>query len=625
MHITPFGLWSSPLTPALAAKASASKVEMHFDGDRLYWIEKRPVEEGRYVIVREGPDGTPEDVLPAPWSAFASAHYGGGAMAVDEGELFFLHKKDGRVYSYNPLRDDTPVPITQEAPDHLYADLTLDRPRRRLIAVRENHVGATKNVDATTEIVTINLADGTVTPLVSGADFYAAPRLSPSGKEIAWIQWHHPHMPWGATQLCRGKLQTDGTIRQSGIIVDGEGLHPESILEPSWSPGGMLHFISDITGWWNIYAWSRGTIKNPADPICGEHTRPPWAFGLSHYGFCNGVIFAACRRSEGWAVDSITPRARYSTKALPLSEVSEVRTSNTRVAILGGSPTRPQTIYVGPPGGPLHSIGETAPVPEAYLSTPEAIEFKTTGDNRAFGFFYPPKNPEHQAPEGTQPPLIVTSHGGPTSAASLSFNAIIQFWTSRGFAVLDVDYRGSSNHGRQYRERLNGMWGIYDVDDCIAGARHLIVEGRVDKDRVAIRGQSASGFTVLAALTTTDFFKAGVVHFGICDLTTLNDDTHKFEARYLFGLVPEDEWRTRSPIYAVDHLRCPMLICQGLEDTAVPPSQAEKMVAALEHRGVPCTYITFAEEGHGFVDAKNITRALEEELAFYCRVFGITP
>jgi dipeptidyl aminopeptidase/acylaminoacyl peptidase len=614
------GTWSSPITPALAASGAVRIAGLKIDGGDVYWSEGRPAEQGRNVIVRRRADGRIEDITPPGWNVRSRVHeYGGGAFAALEGAVFFVNDADQRLWRQDP--GAAPVALTPPA-NARFADLEIDAARGRLLCVREEH-GSGEPVNA---LVAVPLAGGEPQLLVAGADFYACPRLSPAGDRLAWLSWNHPRMPWEGTELWLAPVDQAGRPGAAQKIAGGPR---ESIFQPAFSPGGVLHFVSDRTGWWNLYRAPGEAVW----PIEAELGLPQWVFGLSTYGWVDDQMIACAYQQAGTWRLALVDGARTPVD-LPLTEIGYVQAAPGRAVFVGGSPARPAAIWglSVEPGTPatatlLHQPAGPA-LDEAYLARPEPVSFPTAGGATAHGLFYPPHSPSFTAPAGERPPLIVISHGGPTAAASSGLNLALQFWTSRGFAVLDVNYRGSTGYGRAYREALDAAWGIADVEDCAAGARWLVAGGRADGKRLAIRGGSAGGFTTLAALAFTDVFRAGASYYGVSDLEALARDTHKFESRYLDSLVgpyPErqDLYRERSPINHVDRLNCPVIFFQGLEDKVVPPDQARRMVAALESKGLPVDYVTFPQEQHGFRRAETIARSLEAELAFYTRVFAL--
>ena len=597
------------------------------DGDDIYWTEMRPVEGGRTVIVRRTADGRTTDVTPAPFNVRTRVHeYGGGAYVVSEGSVYFSNFADQRLYRQAP--GGRPTALTPEA-DLRYADGVVDRRHGRMVCVREDHTVAGR--EPVNTIVSLDLVDGGAGDiLVSGNDFYSSPRISPDGTLLAWLSWDHPNMPWDGTELWVGELRADGTLGTPAGVAGGRD---ESIFQPEWSPDGRLYFVSDRTGWWNIYRRLEGRDEAVTEEEA-EFGLPQWAFGMCTYGFASAqrIICAYNRRGTWHIADLDTESRNLRPVPAPFTELtrSGMHVTPQRVVFGAGSPTMPDSLMchdlTTSDTYPLRRSTE-APVGEGYLSHPRPIEFDTEDGLTAHAFFYTPRNRDYAAPEGEAPPLLVISHGGPTGAASTTLDLRIQYWTSRGFAVLDVDYGGSTGYGTVYRRRLNGRWGVVDVDDCVNGALHLVSEGRVDGGRLIIRGGSAGGYTTLSALTFRDVFKAGASHYGISDLEALATDTHKFESRYLDSLVgpyPErrDLYVERSPIHHTDRLSCPVVLFQGLEDKVVPPSQTETMLEALRAKGLPVAYVPFEGEQHGFRQTENVKRALEAELYFYSSVFG---
>jgi dipeptidyl aminopeptidase/acylaminoacyl peptidase len=614
------GTWSSPITPALAASGAVRIGGLKIDGGDVYWSEGRPAEQGRNLVVRRRADGQIEDVTPPGFNVRSRVHeYGGGTFAAHEGTLYFVNDGDQRVWRQDP--GAAPVAITP-AGNFRYADLEIDQRRRRLICVREEHGGG----EPINSLVAVPMAGGEPQLLNAGADFYAFPRLSPSGDRLAYLSWNHPSMPWQGTELWLAPLDDDGRPVRPEKIAGGPR---ESIFQPAFSPAGVLHFVSDRTGWWNLYR----APDHPLWPVEAELGLPLWVFGLSTYGWVDEQIIACAFQQMGtWRLALLD--GTFTPIDLPLTEIGSVQTAPGRAVFLGGSPSAPAAIWglsveAGTPPTATRLYQPAGPVlDERYLSRPEAVAFPTAGGATAHGLFYPPHNPDWAAPAGERPPLIVVSHGGPTAAASSGLSLGLQFWTSRGFAVLDVNYRGSTGYGRTYRDALDGAWGVADVEDCAAGARWLVSRERVDGRRLAIRGGSAGGYTTLAALAFTDVFHAGASYYGVSDLEALARDTHKFESRYLDSLIgpyPErrDLYVERSPINHADRLSCPVIFFQGLEDKVVPPDQARRMVAVLESKGLPVEYVTFPQEQHGFRRAETIALALEAELAFYTQVFAL--
>lgn len=630
----PYGTWTSLITSAYIVKDALRLGGGLFCGSDIYWVEGHPSEGGRNVLVRCGTNGRLHEINPSPLNVRTRVHeYGGGAVLVDHGTVYFSNFADQRLYRVEP--GSAPQPITPEMPWR-YADCLMDTRRQRIICVREDHArdghardGHTSEDDVRNAIVALPLAEGAAqTVLVAGNDFYASPRLSPCGKHLLWLTWNHPNMPWDGTELWIADVQPDGTLSDARCLAGGEN---ESIFQPEWSPDGVLYFVSDRNGWWNLYRRFEGRVE-PIVEMEAEFGLPQWGFGMHTYAFESSKRIVCMYRQGGQdflaALDTQTGTLeRIET---PYTAISQVMAAPGKVLFRGGAPMLPGALVLLDLETGSHQVLRRASrmdlVPE-YLSTAQSIEFMTEGGLTAHALFYPPCNPDYVAPEGDKPPLLVLSHGGPTGAASSALSLELQYWTSRGFAVLDVNYGGSTGYGRAYRERLNGQWGIVDVDDCVNGALYLVDQGLVDEERLIIRGGSAGGYTTLCALAFRDVFKAGASYYGIGDLAALARDTHKFESRYMDRLVgpyPEraDLYRARSPIHHVEHLNCPVIFFQGLEDQVVSPAQAEAMVAALRQKGLPVAYVPFEGEQHGFRQAANIQRALDAELYFYSRIFG---
>jgi dipeptidyl aminopeptidase/acylaminoacyl peptidase len=464
--------------------------------------------------------------------------------------------------------------------------------------------------------------------IVSGNDFYSSPRLSPDGSRLAWLTWNHPNMPWDGTELWVGELQPDGSLGQSEQVA---GSIDESIFQPEWSPDGVLHFVSDRTGWWNLYRWRAGHIE----PLCemeAEFGWTQWLFGLSLYDFESADRIICAYTQEGtWRLASLDTRThKLEPIETPYTEIWSVRARPGRAVFVGGSPSEPASIVqVDLATREVEVLYRSSDVEidAGYMSPPQAIEFPTEQGLTAHAFLYAPNNRDYVGPPGERPPLLVISHGGPTFCTWTTLRLDIQYWTSRGIAVLDVNYGGSTGYGRAYRERLDGQYGIMDVDDCVNGAHYIVDRGEADGSRLAITGASSGATTVLCALTFRDVFKCGASHYGDSDLELGATETHKFESRYyerIIGPYPErrDVYLERSPIHSANRISTPIIFFQGLEDAIVPPMQTELMVEALRENGVPVAYLAFEGEGHGFLRAENIKRALDAELYFYSRIFG---
>ena len=572
------------------------------------------------------PDRQTFDLTPPGYDVRTRVHeYGGGAYLAAGGVVYFSNLSDQRMYRQVPGSEPQPFTRTEGM---RYADAILDASHGRIIAVREDHTtGAPQPVNTLVSISTAGGDDGQI--LVSGNDFYSTPRLNPVGTRLAWLTWNHPNMPWDGAELWVAEVLPDGSLGARTLVAGGAA---ESIFQPEWSPDGTLYFISDRTGWWNLYRWDEGQGRvEPLCPMEAEFGKPQWGFGLSTYGFASAEKLVCAYSQNGFhrLASLDTRRQGFHELDIPYSVLSGIQVAPGQAFFIAGSATEPAALVrLDLATGETEVLRRSreVTVDPAYFSIGQSIEFPTDGGLTAHGFFYAPKNRDFTGVPGELPPLLVMSHGGPTDSTTPVFHYGIQYWTSRGFAVLDVDYGGSTGYGRAYRERLKGKWGIVDVADCANGARHLVTQGIVDGSRLAIRGGSAGGYTTLCALTFYDLFGAGASYYGIGDLEALARDTHKLESHYLDGLVgpyPErrDLYVSRSPIHHVEHLSCPLILMQGLDDPVVPPNQSQMMFDALRTRGLPVAYLTFAGERHGFVKAENRKRALEAELYFYSRIF----
>jgi dipeptidyl aminopeptidase/acylaminoacyl peptidase len=624
----PYGSWASPITPTMLTHAGIGLSEVVTDGADLYWLESRPTEAGRSVIVRRTKDGTIADVSPAGFNSRTRAHeYGGGAYAVSDGVVISSSFKDQRVYR---LDEAEPRPITPE-PDlpagDRYADYVFGSDL--VICVREHHL---PDAEATTELVVFPV-DGSEPPqaIAGGHDFISSPRVSPDGAQLAWLTWDHPNMPWDGTELWVAGLTRDGGLSDPTRVAGGPD---ESIFQPEWSPDGRLHFISDRTGWWNLYRLEASGEETALYPMEAEFGAPQWQFGYRRYAFLDNTQIVAIYGQDGISGLGVVDNGKL--ESLRLGR--DVMTDTLAVAagrvwtVAAGVATPAAVIGIDPATREEHVVRSSLSIDldDGYLSLPQAITFPTTGGAVAHAFYYPPTNADFETPQGELPPLVVWSHGGPTGATASGFRLGLQFWTSRGFALVDVNYRGSTGYGRAYRNALRGQWGVFDTDDCIAAARYLADQGLVDEQRMAIRGGSAGGYTTLCALTFHDEFATGASYFGVADIGALAEETHKFESRYMDSMVgpyPEaaELYRERSPVYHTEQLSRPMVILQGLDDEVVPPAQAEMMIEALDRKGIPYTYLAFEGEGHGFRKAENIERSAQAELFFYGWVFGFAP
>lgn len=618
-----YGSWHSPITADLINAKTISPIETKVDGDDIYWIESHPLEEGRHVIMRHTPDGKITECTPAGFNARTSVHeYGDGAFTVHKGSIYFVNYKDQRIYCQ--ALGESPVMLTP-GEGYRYADLIIDEKHNRIICVREDH---TSEGEAVNTIVSVNLNgndNGTI--LVSGNNFYSSARLNPTGTQLSYLTWNHPNMPWDGCELWLTNVHDDGTLHHVDLVA---GSASECIFQPDWSPDGVLHFIAEPEGWWNLYRLKDGKIE-ALHPMEAEFGEPQWVFNMAKYGFLSSEkIFCAYTQNGLWYLALLDTRSKeFSPIQSTFSYAENVHCGKGFAVFIGGSFDQPLSIIrYDAKKNSFETIKQAfeVTVDKGYLSTPQPISFPTTGDKTAHAIYYPPLNKDFSAPDGERPPLIVISHGGPTSQTVTVLQYKIQYWTSRGFAVVDVDYGGSSGYGREYRKRLNGNWGIVDVDDCCNAALYLVKEGLADPERLAIRGGSAGGFTTFACLAFSNVFKAGAGHFGVSELEIFVKDTHKFESRYLFTLVgpyPErkDLYYERSPINYAHQINCPLILFQGDDDKVVPPSQSQLMYEAVRGREIPTAYILFKGEQHGFRKADSIKRSLEGELYFYSKIF----
>ena len=657
--MTSYGSWTTPITSELVVRAAAVLGAVAVEGDQVWWSELRPEEGGRTQIVHKLGDGPAVDLLPAGFNARTAVHeYGGGAWWASGHSVWFANWDDQRLYRLTGRAMPIPVTPEPEAPrGDRWADGELDGSGRWMVVVREHHRPGGTPAEVVNELVVLD-GNGELEPraLVSGPDFVSDPRLSPDGRRLSWLQWNHPDMPWDGSELMVAPVEWDAAGPQLGTPAlvagrphrapggTGDG---ESVFQPRWHRDGSLWFVSDRTGWGNLYRWvpdDGGGEVEPRVQMEGEIGVPQWVFGQSRFAFLDDgrVVFAY--QSDGLdhlAVES--PDGSAGDLDVPYTAIASLEAAGNGVVFIGASAVAEPAVVRVPllpaadePGGAKAGAPEVLRPPRdlgldpAWFSVPEPIAFRTSGGRTAHALFYPPTNPQAAAAGaegGGKPPLLVFIHGGPTAAARPMLQLGIQYWTSRGLAVVDVNYGGSTGYGRAYLRQLDDNWGIIDLDDCVAAARWLADRGRVDPDRLAIRGGSAGGYTTLAALAFRDTFAAGASHFGVADLEALATETHKFESRYLDGLIgpyPErrDIYIERSPIHHVEGIDRPLIVLQGLEDEVVPPNQAEMIVDALRRRDVPVAYLTFEGEQHGFRQAANIRRALDAELSFYGQVFG---
>jgi dipeptidyl aminopeptidase/acylaminoacyl peptidase len=604
--------------------------EVRFDGDEIYWLESRPQEGGRSVVVRFiGWNSSSEDVTPEPYNVRTRVHeYGGGAWTVADGMIYFSNYSDNRLYRMDRYGHQ-PLPLTPEGPWR-YADGIIDSRRRGWIGVREDHSAEGQPVNTIVRVEIGNypsLDSGSI--LASGHDFYSSPRLSPDGRWLAFLAWDHPNMPWMGAGLYVLQLNAEGKPAGEPILIAGG--EKESVFQPEWAPDGTaLYFVSDRSGWWNLYRQKSRTPTEPLAAMEAEFGQPQWVFGMSTYAFAGSDRLVCSYVSQGLghlaSIDLVS--GEFKALDVPWTDFSSVRANKDKIVFRAGSAVAPASIAtLDINTGNTEILKKSTTIADdhelaRHFSQAEPVEFPTAQDRTAFGLFYPAYNADYGAPPGDLSPLLVRCHGGPTSAASSTLNLGIQYWTSRGISVLDVNYGGSTGFGREYRERLNSNWGIVDVEDCVNGARFLAEKLLVDGNRSVITGGSAGGYTVLAALTFHHYFRGGASHYGVSDLAFLARDTHKFESRYLDSLIGpyperEDLYRERSPITFTERLSAPVIFFQGDEDMVVPPNQTELMVEALRKKGTPAGYLLFTGEQHGFRKGENIKRALDAELYFY--------
>ncbi len=653
----PFGTWVSPLPAAVVAGQGLRLSAVAVDGDDLYWIEGRPAEGGRNVIVQRAPDGSTRDVVPAGFDARTRVHeYGGAAYAISAQAVYFSNFGDQRIYRVAVSRSHSqttapPVAVTPEAA-FSYADLIVDSRRRRLIAVREDRAAPGEPVNSIVGIPLEGESAGTV--IASGYDFYATPRLSPDGRRLSWLAWRHPLMPWDGTELWVADVDESGGLMNPRCVA---GSDAESIYQPGWSPDSVLYFVSDRDGWWKLYrevrpkpdsasqtvrlkpdstfaAAGEAVIADP--PPDAEWGRPHWVFGGATWAFAGHSRIVASYTQHGRWYLAVVDAADGTWRRVggDLEPREWITATGAHAIFIAASATMPDAIArLSLDTGKVEILRSASDLrlDPADVSIAAPIAFPTGNNSVAHAFYYAPRNGRFTSTGGEYPPLIAIGHGGPTSATTATLDLRIQFWTTRGFAVVDVNYRGSTGYGRGYRQHLAGQWGIADVDDLVKAARHLVTDGKADPHRLVIRGGSAGGYTALAALTFhPGAFTAAASYYGISDLEVLARDTHKFESRYLDGLIgpypaARDIYVARSPIHYVDRISCPLILFQGRDDKVVPPEQSRRMADAVRDKGLPVAYLEFAGEQHGFRRAETIVRSLEAELAFYGAVFGFEP
>jgi dipeptidyl aminopeptidase/acylaminoacyl peptidase len=622
----PYGSWKSPITADVIVGDTVRLGQPAITGNAIYWTEGRPQEQGRNALVRYAA-GTVTDLISSPMNVRSQVHeYGGGAYTVGTSGVFFCNAADQQIHTLDT--NGTHRVLTRT--DGLrYSDAIEDIRHRRLIAVCEDHRAGTH--EPLNFLAAIDIDSGALTRIATGHDFFSSPCLSPDGSRLAWLAWDHPDMPWDASQLWLADIDTDGQIREPRRVAAGVA---ESLFQPAWSPTGELHVVSDRAGWWNLYRIDdNGAV--PLYPLAAEFGKPQWLFGMTTYGFDRkGRILCIYERNTDSHLALLDPVAQTLEDIdTPFCMMRDLHVCGEKAVFIAATPEASESVIEFDVAARTHRVlrkSSRIDSDPAYTSVAQPMSYPSSNGRTAHALYYPPFNADYAGLSDELPPLLVIAHGGPTSAADRSFKWSVQFWTSRGFAVVDVNYSGSSGYGRAYRQQLNGRWGVDDVDDAVAAARHLVSLGLVDEARLAVRGASAGGYLTLSALTFHTCFKAGASHYGIGDLEALLRGTHKFESRYLFRLVgqyPEQKalYVERSPINHADRLSCAMILFQGGEDKVVPPDQAESMYRSVLAKGLPVAYILFPDEQHGFRVASNIRRSLEAELFFYGKIFEFEP
>lgn len=618
-EVAPYGTWTSPLSPERLVEAVVRLSQLQVCGDDIYWVESRPAEGGREVIVRHRDGAT--DAIPAGFYARTRVHeYGGRCYAVHGDVIVFSNWSDQRLWVIDG-GDPRALTADPDLPGAVrFADPVFNLDGTHVYCVRERHLDSGMVVN---DLVSIPLAGGTPMTLAEGHDFYAAPRVSPDGQRLCWVTWDLPDMPWDSTQLWTADIAAPGELSAPSFLAGGNG---ESITQPRWSPDGLLHYVSDRSGWWNVYDESGRALC----PMEAEFGRPDWVFGASTYGFTAAGDLLAVWESDG--VDHLgrLQGGGASEMSMSFTYFAGLAVTGEDVVAIAASPLDPSSVVRISGDGATHCLRSSQEqfMSQEDISVPTHVRFPTGSDESAFALVHLPANLRYSAPAGERPPVLVLIHGGPTSSALPVFDRSVQFWTTRGFAVANVNYRGSSGYGRAYREKLKGTWGIADVEDCASVVDWLDSQGLVDGDRALIRGGSAGGFTTLAALVFTDAFAAGASLYGVADLELLARDTHKFESRYLDSLIgpwprDADKYRNRSPVHHLDRFHRPVILFQGSEDAVVPPAQSKLMFDELTSRGLDVEYVEFEGEQHGFRRAETIIAVATRELGFYMRVLGL--
>lgn len=615
--------WPSPISAEIVASASSQPQELNCFGDEHWWLERDPDRGGRVDIIRSH-HGQRQPRLPPKLSCRSRVHeYGGGSYCVCQDGVYFVNDQDQHIYY---LAHDDQLRCICQSPLTRYADLSFDPARACLFCIQELH---SDNNSAQNSLIRIDPTNGVSDTLASGYDFYASPSLSPDGKQLAWLCWNHPDMPWDSSELWLADLDHEGNIVSSQRIAGGDGV---SVFQPSWSQAQQLFFVDDRSGWWNLYSYTSGQTR-ALYPSELEFGLPQWVFSQRSYAVIDEHRLLVSYYEHGNQQLALLnhPRQQLTPISNRFNSFTSLCVSTDCAAFIAASDSEfAQTVQLDLETLQLQSLSKPAAVAVAadYYSRPQTIEFTTRHGDTAYAFYYPAHNPDCDTDSDFKPPLIVITHGGPTARSDAALDLRKQYWTTRGYSLLDVNYSGSTGYGRAYRDRLHGQWGVRDAEDCCDAALHLVNAGLVDAERLIIKGSSAGGYTVLCALTFHNVFAAGASYYGIAELEALAKHTHKFEAHYLDRLVgPYPEMQTtyqqRSPIHYVDQLNCPVIFFQGTEDKVVPQEQADMMFAALRQKGVATSYLAFAGEAHGFRKAQTQIDCLHAEQEFYARVLGL--
>lgn len=625
-QVLPYGSWPSTIGAEDVAASGVHFAEVNASSQRLIWSELRPQEGGRYALCTLDDQGQKQDCLPAEYAAHSRVHeYGGGALAYHEDWLFFVNHHDQQVYGQRA--GEAPRRLTP-GDERRYGDLIVDGDRQRLLAVCEDHRGSG---EPSNSLVALTWStDDAPQTLFDGTDFVGGLALDTGGQRLAWLTWNHPDMPWDTTTLWTAVLTADGQLTEPQYVAGGEA---ESILEPRWHEAGGLYFFTDCGGYWNLWTWD-GESKRPVFQEPVDYGGPMWMLAPHLWTLLDEkrAVVQAWRDGFGQLVIVDLASGRLSPLDLPAVAFGQLQPwGKAVVAIAKFADALPSLVAIDVDTASMRSLVTPNEIglEKRAISRAESVWYDTHDNERCHAFYYAPTNPTCSGPANEAPPLIVISHGGPTSSATPSFSMTTQYWTSRGFAVLDVNYRGSDGFGRAYRKSLDGRWGVLDVTDCLDGAQAMANQGKADGARLLMRGGSSGGYSVLCALTYHDVLAAGACYYGICDLAALARDTHKFESRYLFSLlVPPDQqsdavFHERSPLFHIDGLDKPLIVFQGLKDRVVPPNQSETIVAALQRKQVPVAYLAFEDEFHGFRNGVNIVRSLQAELSFYRQILEI--